>query len=39
MATTSLKVTVPKDLDEVFNIDNFKFGEVREKIRHIYQTL
>jgi len=34
-----IRVSVPQDLDEVFSIENFKFGEVKGHIKCLYETL
>ena len=39
MAQAQFRITVPKNIDDAFSIDNFKFSEIKEHLKYIFEVL
>lgn len=37
--SADFRVTVPNNLDEAFNIDSFKFSEIKGHMKYIFEVL
>lgn len=39
MSKKDFRVMVPQNLDDVFSIDNFKFSQVKDHIKYLFEVL